>query len=88
MTFTHNALLENPIAVGILIKQLQKHPFWDCYLLPSVLTVFVRMASGDEDPATVFLRQVQQAICAAAASVPRLTWETVIRVALATSSSS
>lgn len=50
MTFTPDALLEDPIGVGKLIRQIAEHPFWACYLLPSVVGMAVRSCGGDADP--------------------------------------
>lgn len=56
MTFTATALLESPFYVAELIEQIHKHPHWECYILPSVLAVFVRLSCPGEDPVSVYTR--------------------------------
>ncbi|KAL5518634.1 hypothetical protein ACEPAH_317 [Sanghuangporus vaninii] len=57
VTFTATALLESPFYVAELIEQIHKHPHWECYVLPSVLSVFVRQSCPGEDPLSVYTRE-------------------------------
>ncbi|KAI5124451.1 hypothetical protein M0805_008335 [Coniferiporia weirii] len=54
VTFTSSALLENPLGIGELIERIHRHPFWECYIHPSVLSVFVRLSCPEEDPVSVY----------------------------------
>jgi len=55
VTFTPGVLLENPIAVGRLIRQVAEHPFWECYILPSVLGMAARSSCEEgADPLSKF----------------------------------
>lgn len=62
ITFTFNSLLENPIYVAELIEQIHQHPLWQCYISPSVLSVFIKMTCPDEAPALVYSRYVDFAL--------------------------
>ncbi|KAL5534576.1 hypothetical protein ACEPAG_1039 [Sanghuangporus baumii] len=57
VTFTATALLESPFYVAELIEQIHKHPHWECYILPSVLAVFVRQSCPGEDPLSFYTRE-------------------------------
>lgn len=53
VTITHKALYEDPIGVGKLLERLSKHPLWDCFILSSVLSVYIRSVGG-KDPLAAF----------------------------------
>ncbi|OCB85244.1 hypothetical protein A7U60_g7871 [Sanghuangporus baumii] len=57
VTFTATALLESPFYMAELVEQIHKHPHWECYILPSVLAVFVRQSCPGEDPLSVYTRE-------------------------------
>lgn len=57
MTVTQKALLEDPIGVGKLLENVSKHPLWDCFILSSVLSVYIRSVSGG-DPLAAYRRRV------------------------------
>ncbi|EJD04314.1 uncharacterized protein FOMMEDRAFT_167526 [Fomitiporia mediterranea MF3/22] len=57
VTFTATALLENPLRVAELIEHINRHRLWQCYMLPSVLAVFVRLSCPGEDPSSVYARE-------------------------------
>lgn len=58
VTFTANALLESPLRTADLIEKIHKHPHWECYMLPSVLAIFVRLSCPGEDPLSLHARYV------------------------------
>lgn len=59
ITFTANALLDDLMGVEQLIRQIDKHPLWTCYIHPNVLSVFIRMSCpGGDDPVSLFMRYV------------------------------
>jgi hypothetical protein len=47
-------LLENPIGVGELIRQIAEHPFWDSYLLPTVVGMAAKSSCAGADPLLEF----------------------------------
>lgn len=53
VTFTPDALLEDPIGAAQLMRQMSMHPFWDCYLLPSVIGMAAK-SSCEGDPLSAF----------------------------------
>lgn len=55
-TFTPSALCKNPWACIQRIREIEKHPLWTAYLLPSVVGMAARIACGVEDPLAVFDR--------------------------------
>jgi hypothetical protein len=54
VTFTPDALLENPIGAGRLMRKIAEHPFWECYLLPSVVGMAARSLCEGADPLSEF----------------------------------
>ena len=56
MTFTPDALLEDPIGAAQLMRQIAMHPFWDCYLIPSAVGMAVRFLCEGADPLSEFRR--------------------------------
>lgn len=60
MTFTPEALIENPIGANQLMRKLAEHPFWDCYLLPSVVGMATRSTCEGTDPLSEFKTCVVQ----------------------------
>jgi hypothetical protein len=54
VTFTADALLEDPIGAAQLMSQIAIHPFWDCYLLPSAVGMAVRFLCEGGDPMLEF----------------------------------
>ncbi|KAG6861207.1 hypothetical protein C0995_002556 [Termitomyces sp. Mi166 len=43
VTFTPQALLDDPIGVQHRIDQIHSHPMWECYILPSVLGMVAKL---------------------------------------------
>ncbi|KAJ7293251.1 hypothetical protein C8J57DRAFT_1268515 [Mycena rebaudengoi] len=58
VTFTPNALYEDPWGVINKMKIISQHPLWTCYLLPSVLGLATKLSTADEDPLAAFDRGV------------------------------
>ncbi|KAJ7102253.1 hypothetical protein B0H15DRAFT_813835 [Mycena belliarum] len=54
VTFTPNALYEDPWGVIGTMKAVNKHPLWTCYILPSVLGMATKLSSPEEDPLAAF----------------------------------
>ncbi|THH11778.1 hypothetical protein EW145_g413 [Phellinidium pouzarii] len=54
VTFSSDALLENPLGIADLIERIHSHPLWACYIHPSVLSVFVRLSCPGEDPVSAY----------------------------------
>ncbi|KAF9455559.1 hypothetical protein BDZ94DRAFT_1277929, partial [Collybia nuda] len=54
VTFTPLAILEDPIGVKKRIKEINEHPFWACYILPTVLGMTIKGDAGEADPITLF----------------------------------
>jgi hypothetical protein len=54
VTLTPHALLEDPIGAVQLMRQIAIHPFWDCYLLPSVIGMASRILYEGADPVSEF----------------------------------
>jgi hypothetical protein len=50
--------MEDPIGILHRIRQIQSHPLWMCYILPSVLGMVTRLHCENEDPLAVFERSV------------------------------
>lgn len=50
MTFTASALYEDPWGIVSKIKDIDRHPLWMCYLLPSVVGMAATMCSVDDNP--------------------------------------
>jgi len=50
VTFTFTALLENPVAIADIIERISSHRLWSCYILPSVLSKFIRLGCPGNDP--------------------------------------
>ena len=54
MTFTPEAILDDYLEVLSKINQIQSHPLWACYILPSVLGVVAK--DEEDDPFAGFDR--------------------------------
>ena len=54
ITFTPQAIVDDPLGVSELIKQISKHPLWDAFVLPGVLGMVSKIVCGQEDPLKVF----------------------------------
>jgi hypothetical protein len=50
VTFTVKSLLEDPCAVCDLIRRIDKHPHWVCFILPCVLAAAAKLSAGRGDP--------------------------------------
>lgn len=53
-TFTPAAMRSNPGEVYNLICQINRHPIWACYILPSTLGMLASIECGAEDPLKAF----------------------------------
>ena len=49
VTFTPQALFDDPIGVQHRISQIHSHPMWECYILPSVLGMTAKMYCQNEE---------------------------------------
>lgn len=58
VTFTFTALLENPVAVADIIEKIYSHRLWSCYILPSVFSMFIRLACPGTDPVVTYKEYV------------------------------
>jgi len=47
-------LLKNPFSIGRLMHQIAEHPFWDSYLLPSVVGMAAKLSCEGADPLLEF----------------------------------
>ena len=54
VTFTPKALMDNPIGAVQLMRQISQHPFWDCYILPSVAGMALKSLCEGTDPIAEF----------------------------------
>lgn len=54
ITFTPEALYENPFAAVKMIQQIVDHPTWDCYLLPSVVGMAAKASCNGSDAVSDF----------------------------------
>lgn len=54
VTFTAEALLEDPFGIYLLITQIAEHPLWASYIIPSVFGMAVKLLYRDEDPLEAF----------------------------------
>jgi hypothetical protein len=54
VTFTVDALVEDPVGTAQLMRQISTHPFWDCYLLPSAVGLAIRLLCEGVDPLSEF----------------------------------
>ena len=50
MTFTANAILEDPITTYKLMDRLDRHPLWMGFLTPSVMGAVAKLSCGAKDP--------------------------------------
>lgn len=44
MTLAPNAIVDDIHGVHELVKKIEGHPLWDCYVLPSVIGLALRIA--------------------------------------------
>ncbi|KDR85205.1 hypothetical protein GALMADRAFT_233893 [Galerina marginata CBS 339.88] len=54
VTFTPFAMHSDPIGIANLIRKINAHPRWTCYILPSALGLLAKLECGNEDPFKVF----------------------------------
>ncbi|KAH9937573.1 uncharacterized protein B0H18DRAFT_1113390 [Fomitopsis serialis] len=54
VTFTPSAILSNIVGVYELIKKIDEHPIWDCYILPSVVAMLAKSTCQDQNPLALF----------------------------------
>ncbi|KAK1227265.1 hypothetical protein PQX77_009752 [Marasmius sp. AFHP31] len=54
VTFTAKALHEHPAQILDRVHTLADHPLWDCYILPTVFGMAVKLRYKDEDPLEAF----------------------------------
>jgi hypothetical protein len=54
VTFTASAIIEDPFGVFKLIDQIAQHPLWECYVLPSVIGLALKLVYGGDDPISLF----------------------------------
>jgi hypothetical protein len=54
VTFTPQAIANDPFGSLELMEQLSEHPFWSVYLLPWVVGIAAHEMCVDEDPLAVF----------------------------------
>ena len=47
VTFTARAVAEDPTGTEELIKRIDKHPYWTCYVLPEVVALAREMTQSD-----------------------------------------
>jgi len=45
VTFTARAIIENPYEAYQIIKKIEKDPFWDVFVLPSVVALIDELAN-------------------------------------------
>ncbi|KAF9480026.1 hypothetical protein BDN70DRAFT_920799 [Pholiota conissans] len=57
VTFSPSAMRSNPHDIYHLMTQINRHPLWTCYILPSALGMVATMECGTEDPLKIFNRQ-------------------------------
>lgn len=50
VTFTPKVLMDNLISAAQLMRQISQHPFWDCYILPSVAGMALKSLGEGTDP--------------------------------------
>lgn len=55
-TFTPRALYEDPNAVRDLFDEIEQHPLWVGYVLPSSIGIAAKIVAGSEDPMVAFER--------------------------------
>ncbi|KAL6304196.1 hypothetical protein BKA93DRAFT_784313 [Sparassis latifolia] len=56
VTFTPCAIIEDLLGVLELIKKLNEHPLWDCYVLPSVVAMVAKLTCQGQSPLSLFDR--------------------------------
>lgn len=54
VTFTPAAVIENIVGTYELIKKIDEHPLWQCYILPSVVAMLAMLTCQDQAPLTLF----------------------------------
>lgn len=53
VTFTHNALIEDPIGVRRCLDQIDGHPFWTSYILPAVVGYLAKSIAEEDKSAAI-----------------------------------
>ena len=51
MTFTAEVLIQDPFGAAALISKIHAHPFWRCFILPSVMGMATSFLCGEADVA-------------------------------------
>lgn len=54
VTFTPEALFQNPLGAVKVMEQIAEHPCWTCYLLPSVVGMAAKVSCLGADPVSEF----------------------------------
>ncbi|TFY59615.1 hypothetical protein EVJ58_g5677 [Rhodofomes roseus] len=54
VTFTPSAVLNNIVGVYELIKKIDEHPMWECYILPSVIAMLAKLTCQGDTPVALF----------------------------------
>ena len=49
ITFTAEALVQDPVGSATLINKIYRHPLWHCYILPSVMGTATSFLCGEAD---------------------------------------
>ncbi|EMD41671.1 hypothetical protein CERSUDRAFT_110243 [Gelatoporia subvermispora B] len=50
VTFTPTALIKDPIGITNLVRKVDEHPLWTCFILPSVLAMAAKLVSQNASP--------------------------------------
>ena len=53
VTVTAAALMEDPFGVYRIMKLVEQHPFWMCYIHPYVLAALIKRDYPNSDPSTL-----------------------------------
>ncbi|OBZ79786.1 hypothetical protein A0H81_00527 [Grifola frondosa] len=56
ITFTPSAILQESFSIFKFIRKVEKHPLWDCYVLPSVVAMVAKLTCQGEHPLTLYDR--------------------------------
>ncbi|KAI0936045.1 hypothetical protein AcV5_004288 [Taiwanofungus camphoratus] len=54
ITFTPSVIIEHLAGICSLIKKIDEHPLWECYLLPSVVALVAKLTCQEQNPLTLF----------------------------------
>ncbi|KII93643.1 hypothetical protein PLICRDRAFT_35872 [Plicaturopsis crispa FD-325 SS-3] len=54
VTFTPNALIEDPLGTQDLIKRIAEHAAWECYVMPTVVGMVAKTGYNGADPIGLF----------------------------------